>query len=242
MAVARTPEPEAVGEAYDATWLAEERAAAAVTPPAPPPPPVFDPALPGQPLVSITFDDGPWPGQTEHILTILAERRVPATFFMVGSQVERAPALAQAVVRAGHAVGNHSYSHRRLDIAPPEAVEWEVVHTTQRIEEVTATHPAWFRPPGGNIGPSVYVSAEHAGARPALWTIDPQDWRESATPEQIAWDVISAGHPNAVILLHDGGGDQWKTIAALPTIIDGLRAAGYQFVPLEQLPEVKSGW
>lgn len=193
-------------------------------------------------MIALTFDDGPWPGQTEIILGILAERRAPATFFMLGVQVERAPGLAQAIVQAGHAIGNHSYSHRRLDVAPPDAVEWEVVHTTQRIEEVSGVHPYWFRPPGGNIGPAVYASSERAGARPALWTIDPQDWRDGVTAEQIAWSVISTAHPNAVVLLHDGGGDRWKTIAALPIIIDALRAAGYQFVTLDQLPEVKAAW
>lgn len=237
-AEARTVRSPEVRAAYEATWRVEQQVAAAPAPPAVP----FDPPVPGVPMVALTFDDGPWPGQTEQILAILAERRVPATFFMLGRQVERAPGLAQAVVGAGHVAGNHSYSHRRLDTAPPDVVEWEIVHTTHRIEEVTGTHPYWFRPPGGNIGPSVYASAERAISRPVLWTIDPQDWRETATPEGIAWSVISAAHPNAVILLHDGGGDQWKTIAALPAIIDELRAAGYQFVALDQLPAVKSGW
>lgn len=239
IAVAQTAPPTAAATAaYEATWVAEEQAIRAAMPPQPP----FDPPVPGMPMIALTFDDGPWPGQTEQILAVLAERRVPATFFMLGCQVERAPGLAQAIVQAGHSVGNHSYSHRRLDIASPDVVEWELVHTTHIIQDVTGTHPYWFRPPGGRFSPSVYASTEHAIARPALWTIDPQDWRDSATPEEIAWSVISTAHPNGVVVLHDGGGDQWRTIAALPTIIDALRAAGYQFVTLDQLPEVKAGW
>ncbi|MRR13218.1 polysaccharide deacetylase family protein, partial [bacterium] len=172
----------------------------------------------------------------------LAQRRVPATFFMLGVQIERAPGLAQAVSQAGHMVGNHSYSHRRLDVTSPEMVDWEILHTTQRIHEVCGVHPSWFRPPGGNVDAAVYTSAANATTRVALWTIDPQDWRTGPTPEEIAWSVISTAHPNGIIVLHDGGGDRWRTIAALPIIIDALRGAGYQFVTLDQLPEVKSGW
>lgn len=197
---------------------------------------------PPPPMIALTFDDGPWPGQTEPVLAILAERQVPATFFMLGLQVEQAPAVAQAVVAAGQSVGNHSYSHRRLDVLPQDVVDWEVAWTNVLIEQVTGARPGWFRAPGGNFGPCVYAACEHAGVRPVLWTVDPEDWRADATAEEIAWTVLSTARPNSVILLHDGGGDQSKTIAALPMIIDGLRAMGYQFVTLDQLPEVRAAW
>jgi peptidoglycan/xylan/chitin deacetylase (PgdA/CDA1 family) len=121
-------------------------------------------------------------------------------------------------------------------------VQWEIAWTTKCIESITGVHPRWFRPPGGNFGQAVYAYAEQSGMRSALWTVDPQDWRTKATPEEIAASVVGAAHPNAIILLHDGGGDQSGTIAALPAIIDGLRAAGYRFVTLDELPEVRSGW
>jgi peptidoglycan/xylan/chitin deacetylase (PgdA/CDA1 family) len=222
----------------DVSWPATALSPQPVAPPAVPLP-VVDPA---KPMIALTFDDGPWPGQTEQILSILVQRQAIATFFMTGKQVERAPGLAQSVVQSGMMAGNHSYSHRRLDTAPADVVEWEILWTTQRIEEVTGTHPMWVRAPGGNFSPQVYTSTEHAGARAVLWTIDPQDWRGTQSPEELAWAVVSAAHPNGVILLHDGGGDNWQTIAALPLIIDGLRGAGYQFVTLDQLPSVKGGW
>jgi peptidoglycan/xylan/chitin deacetylase (PgdA/CDA1 family) len=78
--------------------------------------------------------------------------------------------------------------------------------------------------------------------RHALWTVDPQDWNDTATPEQLAWNVISTARPNAVIVMHDGGGNQAATIAALPMIIDTLRAYGYEFVTLDELPEIRSDW
>lgn len=214
-------------------------------PPAPAvlaPGPVFDQPKPGAPVVALTFDDGPWPGQTEQILGLLAERRCPATFFMIGQQVERWPGIAQAVARAGQPIGNHTYSHRRMDTAPADVVEWEIVHTTHIIQDVTATHPYWFRPPGGNFSQQVYLSVEQSVARPVLWTVDPQDWDSAMGTDQIIGNVLSTTRPNAVICLHDGGGDRTRTIAALPAIIDGLRAQGYEFVTLDQLPEVRSGW
>lgn len=206
------------------------------------PGPVFDQPKPGAPVVALTFDDGPWPGQTEQILGLLAERRCPATFFMIGQQVERWPGIAQAVARAGQPIGNHTYSHRRMDTAPADVVEWEIVHTTHIIQDVTATHPYWFRPPGGNFSQQVYLSVEQSVARPVLWTVDPQDWDSAMGTDQIIGNVLSTTRPNAVICLHDGGGDRTRTIAALPAIIDGLRAQGYEFVTLDQLPEVRSGW
>jgi peptidoglycan/xylan/chitin deacetylase (PgdA/CDA1 family) len=78
--------------------------------------------------------------------------------------------------------------------------------------------------------------------RPALWTVDPQDWRPSATAYQIAQATVSAARPGAVILLHDGGGDRAETIKALPWIIDGLRERGYEFVTLEEMDRVRSRW
>ena len=246
-ALARPPVAGPVEKKTNDRWLlgplsVDAPAVAPFPSPAPSPLAAATAEGPEAPMVALTFDDGPWPGQTEHVLAVLAERNVPATFFLLGSQVERAPHLAQAIVAAGHAVGNHAYSHRRLDIAPADVVEWEIVHTANRIQEVTAVRPGWFRPPGGGFGASSYEWAARTGSRPALWTVDPQDWRDSTTAEEIAAIVLGAAHPGAVVVLHDGGGDQRQTIAALPAIIDGLRAAGYQFVTLDQLPGVKGAW
>lgn len=78
--------------------------------------------------------------------------------------------------------------------------------------------------------------------RSALWTVDPQDWRDSRTADDIVAQVVGAVHPGAIVVLHDGGGDQTETIKALPRIIDALRAQGYQFVTLDDLDFVKSAW
>lgn len=200
---------------------------------------VPDPVVP---VVALTFDDGPWPGQTEQVLAILEQRNVPATFFMLGMRVERAPDLARAVVNAGHLVGNHTYWHVDLSTAQPDVALWEIEATNQLIAQTTGVRPTWIRAPGGNLGGPAQGYIAQEGMRHALWNVDPQDWREGKTPEDLAWSVISAARPGSVIVLHDGGGDQSTTIAALPIIIDGLRSYGYEFVTLDELPEVRAAW
>jgi len=196
----------------------------------------------GANLVALTFDDGPWPGQTEQVLAVLQERGVPATFFMLGMRAERAPDLARAVADAGHLIGNHTYWHVNLSTAGPDVALWEIEGTNQVIANCTGLRPTWIRAPGGNLGGPARGYIAQVGMRHALWTVDPQDWNDAATPEQVAWGVISTVRPNAVIVMHDGGGNQASTIAALPMIIDTLRAYGYEFVTLDELPEVRSDW
>lgn len=196
----------------------------------------------GSSLVALTFDDGPWPHQTEAILAILGERSVPATFFMLGSRVDRMPDVARAVVGAGHVVGNHTYWHARLDTTTRVTAEWEIRATNQAIARATGASPRWFRTPCGNLGGNAEQYIADSGMVSALWTVDPQDWRKGRTAGEVAASVIASVRPGGIVVLHDGGGDRSATIAALPVIIDRLRAAGYEFVTLDELPSVKSSW
>lgn len=198
--------------------------------------------LPGARVVALTFDDGPWPGQTARVLEILGERGVPATFFMLGHRVKLTPGLARSVAEAGHAIGNHTYGHPRLDKIPTSRVQQEIAGTNGIIRSVTGVRPQWFRAPGGHLDDRVSTVLRAEGLHSALWTVDPQDWRDDATADSIAAQVLSGVRPGAVVLLHDGGGDQSATIDALPRIIDGLRAQGYQFVTLDELQIVRSVW
>lgn len=196
----------------------------------------------GAPVIALTFDDGPWPGQTEAILKVLADRNVPATFFMLGSCVDRRPAVARAVAEAGHAVGNHTYRHTRLDTTTPVTAEWEIRATNWAITQATGVRPRWLRAPGGRLGGPAVRYITSAGMSSALWTVDPQDWRTDVTSAGLADAVVNAARPGAVVVLHDGGGDRSATIAALPSIIDRLRAAGYEFVTLDEMPSVRANW
>jgi peptidoglycan/xylan/chitin deacetylase (PgdA/CDA1 family) len=197
---------------------------------------------PGAKVVALTFDDGPWPGQTDAVLAVLDEKDVPATFFMVGARVKAHPEIARRVVRAGHAVGNHTFRHTLLGSAPPGIVRREIRRADQAITRATGVTPRWFRAPAGELSPEVFRELRRDGLRSALWTVDPHDWGEGVKAATIARRVIAAARPGAIILLHDGGGDRRETVRALPRIIDGLRSKGYEFVTLDELGRVRSSW
>lgn len=182
--------------------------------------------------VALTFDDGPWPHTTAQILAILRQRRAPASFFVVGRQVQRYPELVRRELAAGMAVGTHSYSHPQpFDRLPVARLREEITRGRATLEPL-GVRPVGFRPPGGAASATVVAAAERLGYRTVLWTLDPIDWRPGVTPEQIVGRVLAGARPGTIVLLHDGGGDRSATVAALPAIIDGLRRLGLTLTTL----------
>jgi peptidoglycan-N-acetylglucosamine deacetylase len=191
-------------------------------------PVVFHPAggKPGPLPVALTFDDGPWQHTTGQILAILTQRQAPATFFVVGRQVQRYPDLVRRELAAGMAVGSHSWSHPQpFDRLPVARIRDEITHG-RRILEPLGVRPVGFRPPGGAASTTVLAAAQGLGERTVLWSVDPADWHPDVTADQLVQQVLAAVRPGAIVLLHDGGGDRSATVAALPAIIDGLRRLG----------------
>jgi peptidoglycan-N-acetylglucosamine deacetylase len=191
-------------------------------------PVVFHPAggKPGPLPVALTFDDGPWPNSTGQILAILTQRQAPATFFVVGRQVQRYPDLVRRELAAGMAVGSHSWSHPQpFDRLPTARIRDEITHG-RRVLEPLGARPVGFRPPGGAASPTVLATAQELGDRTVLWSVDPADWQPGVTADQLVQRVLAGVRPGAIVLLHDGGGDRSATVAALPAIIDGLRRLG----------------
>jgi peptidoglycan/xylan/chitin deacetylase (PgdA/CDA1 family) len=198
----------------------------------------FHPAggSPAAPLpVALTFDDGPWPHTTEQILAILAQRQAPATFFVVGRQVQRHPQLVRRELAAGMAIGSHSYRHpQRFDRLPAARIRDEIVRGRRTLDAL-GVRPVGFRPPGGAASPAVVTAAQGLGDPTVLWSVDPADWQPGVTADQLVQRVLAAARPGAIVLLHDGGGNRSATVAALPAIIDGLRRLG---LTLTALPAV----
>ena len=189
---------------------------------------------PGEPVVSLTFDDGPWPGQTERILDILREQGVKASFFMLGYKARDNPALAKRVADEGHVVGSHTMGHKTLTRLDPGLVAPQIVAGQDAVAAATGVQPHWFRPPGGQISPDVWNRVNEANLRVAMWNVDPQDWRRP-NADWIARYIVNHVTPGSIVLLHDGGGDRSMTIVALPWIIGELKARGYRFVTLDEL-------
>ena len=201
--------------------------------------------VPGK--LALTFDDGPDPEWTPSILKILKDKHVPATFFMIGSNMEAHPGLVQRVLNDGHEVGNHTYTHPNLAETSGPATRLELNATQRLFQALTGRSLRLFRSPYlSDSNPSDADEIEPIKQAQALGYIevtsnlDTLDWMQLTVPQMQDQVFKALNSPNPdlrgnVILMHDSGGDRSKTLILLPQLIDALRAKGYQFVPLSQL-------
>jgi peptidoglycan-N-acetylglucosamine deacetylase len=191
---------------------------------------------PNAKLVALTFDDGPWRGQTEKILKILNDTGTRATFFMLGDRVRVNPSLAKRVVADGMLIGNHSMTHKYLTHPTVNRVRDELGRAQKIIKAVTGVTPTWYRPAGGFHNAMVDREAHRLGLKVIRWNIDTSDYRKPKAAILVRRVVGGAAkHRKAIVLMHDGGGNRTQTIRALPKIISVLRAKGYYFVDLDEM-------
>lgn len=181
--------------------------------------------------VALTFDDGPVPGWTEKYLAVLREKGVLATFFFVGRSAAKEGQLVKEVASAGHEIGAHSYSHRRLTLLTKPLLEKEFWAAGTALYELTQRPITYFRPPYGATNAAVLKTAQEMGQTVVLWNVDPRDW-EAPNARAIVDHVLKHVRPGAIILLHEG---KPATYEALPYLIDKLQAKGYEFVTISQL-------
>jgi peptidoglycan/xylan/chitin deacetylase (PgdA/CDA1 family) len=181
--------------------------------------------------VAITFDDGPHPQGTPAVLEVLERAGARATFFLVGEQVERRPALAAEIAAAGHRIGLHGQRHRNLLRLTPRALADDLDRAGSVIAEATGTAPDLYRPPYGifSAGGLALVRLRELG--PLLWSRWGHDWRARATPGSIAAEVTRDLRPGEVLLLHDADfysaeGSWRRTVAALPRVLEAVERSG----------------
>jgi peptidoglycan/xylan/chitin deacetylase (PgdA/CDA1 family) len=180
---------------------------------------------------ALTFDDGPHPQGTPAVLEILASAGVRATFFLVGEQVQRNPALAAEIAAAGHGIGLHCHRHRNLLRLTPRQVRADI-DRSQEIIERTSGHPiTLYRPPYGVLNAAALTLARGRGWRTLLWSHWGRDWQARATPQSITARLTSGVSEGSVLLLHDADDysaqDSWRrTVAALPMVLDTLAQSG----------------
>lgn len=177
--------------------------------------------------VALTFDDGPHAQGTPAVLDILAARGAQATFFLVGEQVLRNPAVATEIVAAGHAIGLHCHRHRNLLRLAPWQVREDMARAQATIEDATGISPCLYRPPYGILNASALRLARRAGRRTLLWSQWGRDWETRATPESIAARVTDDVGEGSILLLHDADdysapGSWRRTALALPRVLDVL--------------------
>ena len=205
-----------------------------------------------QKKVAITFDDGPDPTWTPKILDVLKEKNVKATFFLIGLEVEKYPGIAKRIYQEGHEIGNHTFTHPDISNISKRYFEVELNLTERLFEGKMGVKPVLFRPPysidqepdtADQVRP--LELSQDMGFITVGDKIDPNDWHDN--PRRSADDIVADVFANLppcqpgnlscgnIILLHDGGGNRSETVKALGMMIDGLKARGYEIVPVSDL-------
>jgi peptidoglycan/xylan/chitin deacetylase (PgdA/CDA1 family) len=178
-------------------------------------------------LVALTFDDGP-SEYTDDFLRVLREKGVRGTFFEIGQEMPGREEVMRRILAEGHELGDHTMNH----------VEFpgydQIAGAAARIRAYTHFKPCLFRPPGGGVNADVVTTAGSLGMRTINWDVDPRDWSLPGSGA-IYSEIVSHARNGSIVLMHDGGGPRGETLAALPRIIDTLRARGFGFATVSEL-------
>ena len=202
--------------------------------------------------VAITFDDGPDPEWTPKILDVLKEKHATATFFLIGIQADKFSGLAKRIYNEGNAIGNHTFTHPDVSNISTAHMKVELNLTERLFASLLGVRTTLMRPPyaideepdtADQVRP--LEIPQEMGYITVGNRIDPNDWSENPrhSAEQITQYVLSHLPPcnvenlrcGNIVLLHDGGGNRAETVRALPMIIDGIRARGFEIAPVYEL-------
>lgn len=194
----------------------------------------------GSRQIALTYDDGPNDPHTLKLLEALAKHDVRATFFMIGRHVRQRPDIAREVARAGHAVGNHTFTHPLLIFESAAETRKQLLDCRQALEDTIGKHSNLFRPPFGGRRPATLRIARELGFETIMWNVTGYDWNAppAAVIEKKVARQVRGGD---VILLHDGGhramgADRAQTVIATDNLIQRYKDQGFEFVTV---PEMK---
>lgn len=186
--------------------------------------------------IALSFDDGPDPRWTPRIAETLTRLRVPATFFVVGSEVARHPDVLRDLYAQGFEIGNHTFTHADISASPPWEQRLQIGLTENAVAGVLGIRPRLIRPPYSSTPAAVtkgqtlgFIRLARSGYVVALSNLDGEDWRRQGA-ERIADAITPKTSSGGIVLLHDGGGDRSQTIEALERVVPRLRARGFEFV------------
>ncbi|MER7959766.1 polysaccharide deacetylase family protein [Streptomyces sp. NPDC096030] len=181
--------------------------------------------------IALTFDAGPGK-DTPHLLDVLKEKKVPATFFLLGKKhVDRYPAVVKRIADEGHEVANHTWTHRILTDLEAGEVREELSRTQDAIEKITGSRPTLMRPPQGRTDDTVSEVSRDLGLAQILWSVTAKDY-STTDSDLIRKRVLEGAQGDGIILLHD---IYDGTVPAVPGIIDELKERGFTFVTVPQL-------
>jgi peptidoglycan-N-acetylglucosamine deacetylase len=199
----------------------------------------------GRKVLALSYDDGPNDPWTMKLLEVLGKHQVPATFFMVGRHVRARPEIARAVAQAGHAVGNHCFTHPNLIFASEARLRQEVEETSQAIADATGERPFLFRPPFGGRRPGTFKVVEEMKLFPVMWRVTCFDW-SAKSPDVIVKHARRQIAGGEVVLLHDGGHlrmgeDRSHTVRATDQLIGEYKDRGFQFTTVTEMMQMRPG-
>lgn len=186
-------------------------------------------AHPRDRIVALTLDDGPIDSVVDSLIDVLRVHRARATFFLIGRELAEAPEAGAKLVAAGHELGNHSNTHRRMILVTPGLVRDEVERTDSLLRTAGQRGPIWFRPPYGYklVGLPRYLAS--TGRTTVMWSIEPDSYRDVAkTPEGIVRHVLDRVHPGSIIILHPWYPSRRTSRDAIGPLVDSLHARGYR--------------
>ncbi|PYV58953.1 MAG: polysaccharide deacetylase family protein [Acidobacteria bacterium] len=197
----------------------------------------------GSKKVALTYDDGPNDPYTLQLLEVLARHNVKATFFMIGEFVCQRPEIARAVLEAGHAVGNHTFSHPLLIFKSASTIRRQLADCQGAMQDALGVSATIFRPPFGGRRPEVFRIARKLGLQPIMWNVTGYDWNAKSVDE-IERKVTRQMRGGDVILLHDGGHlemgtDRSHTVAVTDRIIRRYQQQGREFVTIPQMMDAE---
>lgn len=178
--------------------------------------------------IALTFDDGPHPIYTPQMLELLKEEQVPATFFLLGENVELYGDVVKEIAKEGHLIGNHTYHHVQITSLSLEEACKEIQETSDLIEELTGTGTEYVRPPFGTWNTDL---EERLNLIPVMWSIDTKDW----TTQNVDWivrETVKHAEDHDIILMHDS---YQSTVDAVKRVIEQLEAEGFEFVTVDEI-------
>lgn len=194
---------------------------------------------PGARQIAFTYDDGPNDPHTLRLLDVLAKYDARATFFLIGRFVTQRPDIVREIVKAGHAIGNHTFTHPHLPFLSDTETRMEFEQCQQAIADAVGRGPRIFRPPFGMRRPGTFQIARSLGLEPIMWSITGFDWN-APVAAKISKRVSERIRGGDVVLLHDGshhgmGGDRSQSVIATETVLAGLNGKEYDCVTVPEM-------
>lgn len=193
----------------------------------------------GAKQLGLTYDDGPNDPHTLALLDVLANHGIHATFFLIGRYARQRPDIVRAVAQAGHAIGNHTYTHPNLIFLSPLQTRIQLEECDRALSDILGERPMLFRPPFGGRRPESLNISRQMGLTPVMWNITGWDWKTNSA-DYVEHKVSRQIRGGNVILLHDGshlgfGFDRAHTVAATDRLISRYKDSPYQFVTIPEM-------